>query len=97
MPSILCYVPPFVELPERTTHPPVYKPGPTTHRFETILTPLTDADDDCVSNISFFLFSSFRFLATSQLQSIDARRVFPCFDEPDLKARFAVSIIHQQG
>ena len=41
--------------------------------------------------------SSARFLSASQLQSIDARRVFPCFDEPDMKARFSVSIAHQRG
>ncbi|NP_001191602.1 aminopeptidase [Aplysia californica] len=36
-----------------------------------------------------------KYLASSQLQATDARRVFPCFDEPDMKARFKVSIIHQ--
>jgi len=33
----------------------------------------------------------------SQLQSVDARRVFPCFDEPDLKANFSVTITHNAG
>ena len=45
--------------------------------------------------VSFF--STFRYLAASQLQSIDARKVFPCFDEPDLKANFSVSIEHKEG
>ncbi|ELU05065.1 hypothetical protein CAPTEDRAFT_184807 [Capitella teleta] len=35
-----------------------------------------------------------RYLAASQLQSIDARKVFPCLDEPDLKAEFLVTITH---
>ena len=38
-----------------------------------------------------------RYLLASQLQSIDARRVFPCLDEPDKKAVFNVSIIHPPG
>ncbi|KAK7152126.1 hypothetical protein R3I94_008458 [Phoxinus phoxinus] len=38
-----------------------------------------------------------RFLATSLLQPTDARRVFPCFDEPALKAVFDITIIHRPG
>lgn len=36
-------------------------------------------------------------LVVSQLQPLDARTVFPGFDEPDLKAKFAISITHEKG
>ncbi|XP_076148013.1 aminopeptidase N-like [Alosa pseudoharengus] len=36
-------------------------------------------------------------VAASHLQPTDAREVFPCFDEPALKAVFHVAIIHDHG
>ncbi len=36
-------------------------------------------------------------IATTQMQSTDCRRVFPCWDEPDFKAVFAVTLLIEPG
>ena len=45
----------------------------------------------CLEDICFVL-RSYRYIVASQLQATDARKVFPCFDEPSLKATFTVTI-----
>jgi puromycin-sensitive aminopeptidase len=38
-----------------------------------------------------------RVIATSQMQATDCRRAFPCWDEPDFKAVFGVTLVIEPG
>ncbi|XP_043934238.1 aminopeptidase Ey-like [Protopterus annectens] len=67
----------------------------------TIYTLFTEFTGELAYDLSGFYRSEYkengteRVLATTQMQPTDARKVFPCFDEPAMKAIFRVTLIHK--
>ncbi|OWF44858.1 endoplasmic reticulum aminopeptidase 2-like [Mizuhopecten yessoensis] len=71
---------------------------------ETKVTVTLEFDGMLVKKLSGFYLSSYKtpdgevkYLGTTQFESTGAREAFPCFDEPDMKAKFTMSIVRDQN
>ncbi|KAM5176502.1 aminopeptidase N [Callospermophilus lateralis] len=86
------------ELVERTEYLVVHLKGylEVGHKYEMD----TEFQGELADDLAGFYRSEYmdgnvkKVVATTQMQAADARKSFPCFDEPAMKAQFSITLIH---
>ncbi|XP_076964468.1 aminopeptidase N-like [Callospermophilus lateralis] len=88
----------LTELVERTEYLVVHLKGylEVGHKYEMD----TEFQGELADDLAGFYCSEYmdgnvkKVVATTQMQAADARKSFPCFDEPAMKAQFSITLIH---
>jgi puromycin-sensitive aminopeptidase len=90
-----------VTLDEKEERARIELPGPLAKGDATVSLTFTGVIND---RLRGFYRSTFtdpegrtRTIATTQMESTDARRAFPCWDEPDRKATFEITLVVDEG
>ncbi|CAH8619782.1 unnamed protein product [Heterobilharzia americana] len=69
------------------------------HYYELVFGQFSSSVDDEASGLFVMKYTEYgtqKYLASTRMQPIYARRVFPCWDEPDFKAQFQINILHHK-
>ena len=67
------------------------------YTFSALFHVLVKADNSGIFKRSYQTDDGTRWLLASQLEAAEARKAFICFDEPEFKARFALTVIHNEN